>query len=470
MAKSLSGRAIANVAGAERGVATDDAALSLLSEGKFLPALHALKHDRSSFGTRSASHRPDAAFTLEQVAAALPVNAVFVSVLAGTHGGAALALKAGSTQVYSLSLPQFTMDAIRALVTGRAVVSGRQISLADGYRRFSRRLGRRRLLQSEAWRDWDRTLEAVLAGLGAIGWNRLHRWLSDVLQLPVGSEVVLSLPPALASLPVAAVHEPRSGRYFLDDFAVRRVPDASWLIHCERKAREAEREAPALLAVLDPGGDLACDPEWPHKCWHLGRAPCDVLAGDCATPSQVAVRLPDCTHYVHFGHGSRQRRHAVLELAQEAGVAGGQAGLRDGQVRSMKLAHNRLSILAACESGLLCGKRESELNGMAGSFLLAGSACVIGCLWPVESSTTRRLVERTLNRHLGSGPGHAGLSPAQALRQAQIELRDSKAAAPLPGKERHAVLHLRSGGQAPVVGNVCERHLYYWAAFSCLGG
>lgn len=448
----------------------DDQAQAFLGRGDLLGALQTLHRQRADFGTRSALRTATREFNLEDVAAALPLGAVFVSVMAGSTGGAALAMESGSTRVHCLTLPQLTADAVDALVAGVPGSSSRAVSLAEGYRRFSRRLGHRRLLLGDAWREWDRTLQGVLAGLGAIGWNRLHRWLRDSLRVPTGAEVVLSLPSALASLPVAAVHEPRSGRHFIDDFAARRIPDAGWLIRCEQKARALEREAPALLAVLDPAGDLDCDPDWPHKAWEIGRQRCEVLAGAGATPDCVTERLPDCTHYVHFGHGSRLRRHAVLELAAGPGTPPGKGELDDRRVRALKLTRNRLSILAACESGLRCGPKCSELNGMAGSFLLAGAACVIGCLWQVESTTTRRVVERTMSRHLGRGPGDKGLSPAQALRMAQLELRDSKVVA---GSriEGGAVLHLRPGnGGGHPAGTVCENHPYYWAGFSCMGG
>ncbi len=451
------------------GGSPDDAAHAWFCRGETARAFWVLQQGRACFGTRNRAGELRPEFSLQDVAAALPEHAVYVSVLAGRQGGAALAIKAGCTQVHSLSLPQFTIDAIRVLIGRGSKRQANDTSLNGGYRRFHRRLGRQRRLQAEAWLDWDRTLESVLAALGAMGWNRLHRWLIDTLGTPRGSEVVLSLPTPLASLPVAAVLESNSGRYFIDDFAVRRVPDAAWLIRCARSATQAEQEAPALLAVLDPGGDLSCDPQWPTRYWRAGQAHCEVLAGERATPSRVLECLPACTHYVHFGHGRRQRRRSILELAGGTGADGGRPELDDAQVRAMKFTHNRLSILAACESGLVNDERGNELKGMAGSFLSAGSACVIGCLWPVESGATRRLVEEILRRYFGTTPGGRRLSPAQALRQAQIELRDSTMPAGCE-EEVGSVLHLRPGCvRVSAAGAACARQLYYWAAFSCLG-
>jgi CHAT domain-containing protein len=164
----------------------------------------------------------------------------------------------------------------------------------------------------------------------------------------------------------------------------------------------------------------------------------------------------------------------VLELAPELASGDRPAELNDREIRGLRLSCNRLSILAACESGLAPGAYRSVFaDGLAASFLHAGSACVIGTLWPVEAGSTKRVVEQILKTQSPLHRGTARLSPAQALRLAQIELRDSGLE---PGSAKEAaragsLLHLRiGGGTASVVAVDRLSKLFFWAAFTCLGG
>lgn len=451
------------------GDVADDEAHARFLEGNHAAAFRCLHQGRCSRmpGAVLPTFSPD--FALETMASAIPHDAIFLSLLAGSQGGGALALLPGTGRLTALSLPGLTSHSIDALISGSAAAPIQQHSLGNGYRRLERRLGGRRILKGDEWREWDRTLRAVLTQLARTAWQGIHRWLRDTLQLPTGTEVILSVPPALSALPFAAVLEPETGRHFVDDFAVSQIPHAGWLIHCQQRARSAESQPPAMLAVLDPGGDLALDPAWALRFWQWEPNRCEVLAGGSATVSRVLARLPSCTHYLHFGHGSRRRRRSVLELAAETGNPSGMASLDDAQVRGISLIGHRLSILAACESGLPADKHPTGLNGMAGSFLLAGAACAIGCLWPVESSATRHLVEGVLLAHLGGESSARRLRPAQALRVAQLRLREHQPSLARVG-QRSSLLHLRPGGSLPVCsGRPGNRELFCWAAFTCLG-
>jgi CHAT domain-containing protein len=60
-----------------------------------------------------------------------------------------------------------------------------------------------------------------------------------------------------------------------------------------------------------------------------------------------------------------------------------------------------------------------EFVGLPGAFMTVGAAAVFGTLWPVDDLASTLLTARFYELHL-----RQGLSPAAALRQAQLWLRD----------------------------------------------
>lgn len=119
-----------------------------------------------------------------------------------------------------------------------------------------------------------------------------------------------------------------------------------------------------------------------------------------------------------------------------------------------------------------------EYVGLPAGFLQAGAAGVVSSLWSVNDLSTALLVIRFYENHL-----RGKLPPAQALRQAQLWLRDvtnaelselfaqyKATAADAPNRMAYATaqenfrLHtLRDPNERPFA------HPYYWAAFAFYG-
>lgn len=143
---------------------------------------------------------------------------------------------------------------------------------------------------------------------------------------------------------------------------------------------------------------------------------------------------------VHFAtHGlidSRQPELSslVLSLFDERGQP--QNGLlRLHDIYNLKLQAD-LVVLSACKTGLGQEIRGEGLVGLTRGFMYAGAARVVASLWSVDDRATSVLM-KSFYRHMISG----GLSPAAALRKAQVEMsRDARWNDP-----------------------------YYWAAFSLQG-
>jgi CHAT domain-containing protein len=109
--------------------------------------------------------------------------------------------------------------------------------------------------------------------------------------------------------------------------------------------------------------------------------------------------------------------------------------LRLSDIYSLRLGAD-LVVLSACQTALGQEIRGEGLIGLTRGFMYAGAARVLASLWSVDDRATSLLMER-FYRHMISG----GLSPAEALRQAQVEMsRDPSWGSP-----------------------------YYWAGFSLQG-
>jgi CHAT domain-containing protein len=76
-----------------------------------------------------------------------------------------------------------------------------------------------------------------------------------------------------------------------------------------------------------------------------------------------------------------------------------------------------LVVLSACDTGLGKDVKGEGLVGMVRGFLYAGAARVVASLWKVDDEATAELMKQFYRQML-----QEGLTPAAALRQAQIAM------------------------------------------------
>ena len=115
----------------------------------------------------------------------------------------------------------------------------------------------------------------------------------------------------------------------------------------------------------------------------------------------------------------------------------------------------RLAILSACETGLQGIENADEAISLPTGLLQAGVAGAIGSLWSVSEESTMLLLEK-FYRLWRDEPS---LSPDQALRQAQIWLRDTPESEIAPRLEK----------RTNTPNNHPFAHPFYWSAFSYTG-
>jgi hypothetical protein len=405
----------------------------------------ALGSARQAFDRFRESLPSPSELDLAAVAAAIPGAGALVTLAMSERGGVAILLRAGASELHTLKLPALTITPVRGLLAGGN--ADEASGWFRGYGRFREAIDSGDGAPESALRQWNAIITETLAKFGDLALSAVQVWLRETLQIAPGEEIILSQPGWLAVIPLAAAPDRATGRCLLDDYAVRSIPNAELLLRCRATADAIDPASYSLLAAVDPTEDLL-----PSE--HRESPGCDafdpsrrtLLAGANATVEQVQKRIGDHTHYLNYGHGGWSDGGFVLFLAPDPTRPGDDGRLTEPDIRRMRLERNRLTILAACETGLIAlGETPDEFMGLVESFLQAGAAAVVSSLWLIEARVTGELVGNLLHGCVLGDDFGRRLSPAQALRREQLRLRDQ-------------IAH-EFGEALPV----------FWAAFACSG-
>lgn len=319
--------------------------------------------------------------------------------------------------------------------------------------------------------DFHRHLEQPLPWLGA----NIARHIRDVVTATGATGVTLIGCGPIGAAPLhAATWDEGEQRCLLDDLNVRYAPSATVCAAARRRAEPAV-EQPRLVVLADPTSDLsAARAEADEIRRHFPDDRVDVAIADAADRGFLEQHAAGATHLHFASHGEA----SLLE--------GGDAAVRlaDGPVPAAELAalrcpHLRLAVISACQSGMSdTSQLPDEVVSVGAVMLAAGSASAVASLWSVHSFATAMLMTRFYDELFVHG-----LSPAEALRQAQLWLRrlteareaEFLNAHPALADEfrRHAaqedVPGRRSPGASPDASSTPYSHPDYWAAFLVLG-
>jgi hypothetical protein len=342
-------------------------------------------------------------------------EAPLVYMLATKYGGLALIVRAGS-EPEVVELPELTEEALR----------DRLIAYFSAY---------------GSWRTNHWNKAARQAWFAAL--DEACRWLWDVAMGQVvgalaGARSAVLIPSGLLGfLPFHAAWRedpaaPTGRRYALDDLLITYAPSA----HALAAARQVASSTPAnrLFAVDNPDCSLRFSAEEVAAALkHFSPGNRRLLGGEAATRQAVLEEIPRYS-VLHFStHG-----WANLEESLQSGLLmAKRESLTLGDIMDLRLKGARLAVLSACETGLPGAKLPEEAVSLPSGLIQAGVAGVVGSLWAVNEKSTANLMARFYDLWL-----EEKLEPPEALRQAQIWLRDS------------------NSGYA---------HPFYWAAFSYVG-
>ncbi len=261
---------------------------------------------------------------------------------------------------------------------------------------------------------WQKVLDETTHWL----WNAAIGKL--ITELKIFSKSVTLIPTDyLALLPLHASWQeddiqPTKRRYALDELNITYAPSAHALWQASLASK---RPTESLMAVDNPDGTLyfATDE---IKFVLAGFNQAKHLQGANATVEEVKKEMQKA-HVLHFStHGIAgwwEAEQARLKLAD------GNLNLSD--IFELDLDQVRLAVLSACETGMPGLAMIEEMIGLPSGMMQAGVPGVVGSLWSVDDMSTAMLMARFYNLWRGDGR-----HPQEALRQAQIWLRDSTTA------------------------------------------
>ena len=394
----------------------------------------------------------------------IPTGGALLAPVVTSHGGGVLVVPHGVSELTSahyLPLPTLTDRQVRTWLIDTEEAHG----WLWVYVEFLDKPSKQQNLETDLI-GWNTILEAVKEQF----LNPVQKKLAD-LHILHGAELLLMPQGGLGLLPL---HQ-----FWLDEYTVRYAPSGYAVQASLRRSAEGQRSGGAegrLLAVVNPTGDLPFTP-------YEGEAVANLFGGEktlyhegaaSRTPILEALGQHDYLHFSchgNFGWGDSDQTGLML-------AHGERITLRD--ILTHRLRPARLVTLSACETGMTdVLKAADEFLGLPAAFLQAGAIGVVGTLWAVNDLSTTLLMERFYTLHL------RGMAPAQALREAQIWLRDVTAGelAKQLSAQRRALYQAGQSdnshfdyvtAMADHFGEMAAaeqpyNHPYYWAAFTFSG-
>ncbi|WP_413207949.1 CHAT domain-containing protein [Rhodospirillum sp. A1_3_36] len=405
---------------------------------------------------------------------ALGPDSVLVQFWIAPRGGGALILGPKTDGWHHVPLPSLTEDGLNALLGDwfAAYQEFRQdmAPFAEAVARFSPAIMRG---CQDLWSLAMGPLHAALAAQGLLPANGAQR----------APEVVICPPGRFSILPLHAAINPATGEAFLDDYAVRYAPSLAAVLTATDRAAGRALFDRALVAVTNPQDDLGVEHN-PALPFFAPSQRIDLRgyrrlpeATEVATADRLIAeaqdRNPSCiSFYGHGGWDISEAENSAIFLASPLDTAGkiplDNWGRTQGvpfpttAIRDLPLANCRLFILAGCETGMIdLNRAPDEFIGLPAAALEGGAAGALASLWPVSTLDTYALVQRTLE-----DIHQTNASPAQALRRAQLRLRDDPDVYVGVGQGMGPAAPGGPGQDDPTDRG---RSPYTWAAFSLFG-
>ncbi len=352
-------------------------------------------------------------------------------------------------------------------------------------------------------------------------------WEKVRKELPAGIKTVYVCPDAaLCKVPFAALPGDKPGTILLEDFAVATIPHAPFLL--DKLWTQDERMNPPAGALVvggvkydappaaAPPGAKPADPlvkpgaklGWGFLANTVGEANGVATAaerkkvgvtrfdGEAATTAAVLAALPKAK-YAHFAthgffadpsfrgpfqldekdyemRGGERVGRAVNSPLLMTGLvfagandpkAPGRGVLTGEGLIDLDLSGLDLAVLSACETGLGDVAGGQGVFGLQRAFHYAGATNVVVSLWKVPDESTAALMA-LFYRNLWD----KGLSPMEALRQAQLEVYRNPQTIPELAKGFRGKFEVVPGmGEVAVKPVGGKAHPLLWAAFTLSG-
>jgi CHAT domain-containing protein len=218
-------------------------------------------------------------------------------------------------------------------------------------------------------------------------------------------------------VPFAALQNPETERYLVEDYTLTYAPSASAIAFLRQKESPVTGRA---LVIGDPDTGTerrrlpGAEREAVAVARDLGVAP---VLGKNAT-EELLYGLGGKYDLVHIAaHGEYDARHPLFSR-----IALAPAGARDGNLEvheilsDVDLTGVNLVVLSACSTGAGVRSGGDEITGLTRALLYAGTPGVISTLWDIGDDAAEALMKVFYARLLG------GAAASDALREAQCEM------------------------------------------------
>ena len=254
---------------------------------------------------------------------------------------------------------------------------------------------------------------------GAFLFELLLRPVLD--SIPTGFALVIVPDRELFRVSFAGLWDESNRAHVVERYLVQYAPSADVAARSLR-VRAHFDETARILAVGNDAGDTTAPEQLPALA-HAEREARDVarlyrnstlLAGPALSRASLQTRLRTA-EILHFaGHSVFDQSNPERSFLLIAG-RGDSTRFLAREIAVMRPSRLRLVILSACRTLNARSSRVGPVSGLAYSFLQAGASGTITSLWNVDDAATSEFMS-SLHRHL-----LAGRSPADALRQVQLE-------------------------------------------------
>ncbi|MFL6233644.1 MAG: CHAT domain-containing protein [Thermoanaerobaculia bacterium] len=239
--------------------------------------------------------------------------------------------------------------------------------------------------------------------------------------LPDSVQLVFVPDRYLNGVPFAALRNPRTGRYLVEEHASSVVPSLQLYLACLSRGTTRDRQHWSALLVSNPAFDKSVFqfPDLPGASAEVEKveklyADRLTISGHEATPSRLLAEMDRHEVFAFAGHAvfnARDPKDSYLVTAPEPSN-GGAILARD--IAKLQFHRLKLVILSACHTSASTSRRIGGLSGLAKPFLEGGAAAVLATLWSIDDVGAGRFSGEFQQNFIKTMP------PVLALRSAQL--------------------------------------------------
>jgi CHAT domain-containing protein len=214
-------------------------------------------------------------------------------------------------------------------------------------------------------------------------------------------------------VPFAALRNPATGRYLIEDYTITYAPSASALRFMREKESPVDR---GTLILGDPQSALSRLPGAADEATAIGEIFASPPRLGSDAQESVLYDLAGRYDLVHLAaHGEYDAAHPLFSRIALASGDGRDGNLTvDEILSSVDLTGVNLVVLSACRSAVGARSGGDEVVGLTRALLYAGTPGVISTLWDIDDAAAASLMKEFYRRLA------AGASIADSLREAQL--------------------------------------------------